>query len=236
MWFADVEAILPSGKLPTPAPTESEDRFGRLKFGADWVGKLTSDELILLGYLRPRWEGWHDVSGVPVDARRTEWSYDGPQEFRTAAAKVKERAAKGNEQLAYVRRGLASLKRFGEGHAPLPGAPYQYAFDPLDPVAELTPNDRALLIEFRISYWRIRADAATPAARIEPPMRSETKRRSIPDRAPSSRVARAAYDAIKQKWSADGGPPVTMSNQDIANSLKIKCSAETIRRVFKQRH
>jgi hypothetical protein len=48
-------------------------------------------------------------------------------------------------------------------------------------------------------------------------------------------VQRAAYDAIKQKWGAVGGPPATMSNQEIANAIKINCSAETIRRALKPR-
>ena len=95
MWFADVEATLPSNKFPAPAPTDNEDRFGKLKFGADWAGKLTAEETILLGYLRPRWEGWVDTAGGPVDARRTEWRYEGPEEFRAEAEKLKDRAEGG---------------------------------------------------------------------------------------------------------------------------------------------
>jgi hypothetical protein len=235
MWFADVEATLPSNKFPAPAPTDNEDRFGKLKFGADWAGKLTAEETILLGYLRPRWEGWVDTAGGPVDARRTEWRYEGPEEFRTEAEKLKDRAARGNEQLAHVRRGLRLLRRFGEDHVPPLGTPYQYAFDPLDPVAEMDPDDRALLVEFRVLYWRVRADAVVPAAPVETSIRSESKRRPIPDRVPTGKVERAAYNAIKQKWGAVGGPPATMSNQEIANTIKINCSAETIRRALKPR-
>lgn len=44
MWFADVEATLPSNKFPAPTPTDNEDRFGKLKFGADWAGKLTAED------------------------------------------------------------------------------------------------------------------------------------------------------------------------------------------------
>jgi hypothetical protein len=150
------------------------------------------------------------------------------------AQKVMERAVTANEQLAYVRRGLTLLKRFGAGHVRQLGSPYHYDFDPLDPLAEMETDARVLLMEFRVFYWRIRADAAMPAP-TEPPMRSETKRRPIPDSAPRGKVGRAVYDSIKQKWGADGGPPTTMSNQDIANALKLKCSAETVRRVLKQR-
>jgi hypothetical protein len=235
MWFADVEATLPSNKFPAPTPTDNEDRFGKLKFGAEWAGKLTAEELILLGYLRPRWEGWVDTAGDPVDARRTEWRYEGPEEFRAEAEKLKDRAARGNEQLAHVRRGLRLLRCFGEGHVPPLGTPYQYAFDPLDPVAEMDPDDRALLVEFRVLYWRVRADAVAPAAPVETSIRSESERRPIPDRVPTGRVERAAYNAIKQKWGAAGGPPATMSNQEIANAIKINCSAETIRRALKPR-
>ena len=98
----------------------------------------------------------------------------------------------------------------------------------------MDPDDRALLVEFRVFYWRVRADAA-PAAPVETSIRSESKRRPIPDRVPTGRVVRAAYDAIKQKWGAVGGPPATMSNQEIANAIKINCSAETIRRALKPR-
>jgi hypothetical protein len=174
MWFADVEATLPSDKFPAPTPTDSEERFGKLTFGADWVGKLTSDDLRVLSYLRPRWHGWVDVSGERIDPHRTEWSYEGPEGFRLAADKVKERAARGNEQLAYIRRGLALLKRLRQGNAPPLGTPYQYALDPLDPVAEIDPKDRELLIEFRQYYWRIRGDAAAFEAPVESPMRSES--------------------------------------------------------------
>ena len=95
----------------------------------------------------------------------------------------------------------------------------------------MDPDDRALLVEFRVLYW----DAVAPAAPVETSIRSESKRRPIPDRVPTGRVERAAYNAIKQKWGAVGGPPATMSNQDIANAIKINCSAETIRRVLKPR-
>ena len=71
MWFADVEATLPRAKFPAPTPTDSEDRFGKLKFGVDWVGQLTTDELTILEHLRPRWEGYVDVSGNRVDPGRT---------------------------------------------------------------------------------------------------------------------------------------------------------------------
>jgi hypothetical protein len=208
MWLADVEATLPSDKFPAPAPTDIEEHFGKLKFGADWVGKLTSDDPRVLSYLRPRWHGWVDVSGERIDPHRTEWSYEGPEEFRLVADKVKERAARGNEQLAYICRGLALLKRFGQGNAPPLGTPNQYALDPLNPVAEIDPKDRELLIEFQY-YWRIRGDAVAPAAPLEPSIRSETKRRPMPYRAPRGRVRGAVYDEIKQKWGADGGPPRT---------------------------
>jgi hypothetical protein len=235
MWFANVEAKLPSDKFPAPTPTDSEECFGKLTFGADWVGKLTSDDLRVLSYLRPRWHGWVDVSGERIDPHRTKWSYEGPEEFRLVADKVKERAARGNEQLAYIRQGLALLKRFGPGNAPPLGTPYQYALDPLDPVAEIDPKDRELLIEFRQYYWRIRGDAVAPAAPLKPSIRSETKRRPIPASAPKGRVVQAAYYAIRQRWGADGGPPVTMSYEDIANAIKINCSRETIRRALTQR-
>jgi hypothetical protein len=234
MWFADVEATLPSNIFPAPTPTDIEDRFGKLKFGADWAGKLTAEELKLLGHLRPWWKGWVNTAGDPVDARRTEWRYDGPEEFRAEAGKLKDRAARGNEQLALVRRGLGLLRRFRAGNAPPLDTPYQYA-DPLDPVAEMDPDDRALLVEFRVLYWRDRADAVAPAAPVETSIPSENKRRPIPDRVPTGKVERAAHDAIKQKWGMVGGPPATMSNQEIANAIKIKCSAETIRRALKPR-
>ena len=165
---------MPSNKFPAPTPTDNEDRFGKLKFGADWAGKLTAEETILLGYLHPRWAGWVDTAGNPVDARRTEWRYEGPEEFRAEAEKLKGRAARGNEQVAYVRRGLKLLKSFGRGDAPPLGSPYRCAFDALDPVAEIDPNDRALLIEFRLFYWSDRADNAAFEAPVEAPMRSES--------------------------------------------------------------
>ena len=56
MWFAHAEATLPSGNSEAYSYGR-EERFGKLKFGADWVGQLTSDELTILGYFRPRWEG-----------------------------------------------------------------------------------------------------------------------------------------------------------------------------------
>ena len=174
MWFADVEATLPRAKFPTPTPTDSEERFGKLKFGVDWVGQLKTDELTILEHLRPQWEGYLDVSGNRVDPGRTQWRYDGPEELVPMAEKVKERAARGNEQVAYVRRGLKLLKSFGRGDAPPLGSPYRYAFDPLDPVAEIDPNDRALLIEFRLFYWSDRADNAAFEAPVEAPMRSES--------------------------------------------------------------
>ena len=90
------------------------------------------------------------------------------------AEKLKGRAARGNEQVAYVRRGLKLLKSFGRGDAPPLGSPYRYAFDPLDPVAEIGPNDQALLIEFRLFYCSDGADYAAFEAPVEAPMRSES--------------------------------------------------------------
>ena len=40
MWFADVEATLPSNKFPAPTPTENEERFGKLKFGVVLIGRI----------------------------------------------------------------------------------------------------------------------------------------------------------------------------------------------------
>jgi hypothetical protein len=201
MWFADVEATLPRAKFPTPTPTDSEERFGKLKFGVDWVGQLRTDELTILEHLRPQWEDYVDVSGNRLDPGRTQWRYDGPEELVPMAEKVKERAARGNEQIAYVRRGLKLLKSFGRGDAPPLGSPYRYAFDPLDPVAEIDPNDRALLIEFRVFYWSDRADNAAFEAPVEAPMRSESTFETTLARSGSVTGGKAAGRAQASLWS-----------------------------------
>jgi hypothetical protein len=56
------------------------------------------------------------------------------------------------------------------------------------------------------------------------------ERWSIPECAPRGRLARLAYDAIKKRWR--DGPPKKLSPQEIANTIKTGCSAETVRRLL----
>jgi hypothetical protein len=211
---------LPSGKFPRPTPTDSEEQFGRLKFGADWVGQLKTDELTILDCLRPRWEGYADVWGDRVDPGRTEWRYDGPEELLPVAEKVMERAARGNEQLAYVRRGLALLERFGAGDAPPPGTPYRYAFDPLDPVAKIDRNDRELLIEFRLFYWRFRADAAAPVTGTDEQRRG---RKPVYDR---EFLRRQVFELMNHHGDFLAGDRDWGSQADLERAVQAKFQAE----------
>jgi hypothetical protein len=105
---------------------EEAEYFGKAKFGASWVPPLTKVEHELLSYIR---DDWYDPDGNP-----TQPIFQGPDEAKTAAWEMFERARQRVSQVLYVKKGLLLLKRFGRDHKPF------------EPVAG---DDRAILHQFR---------------------------------------------------------------------------------------